>query len=110
MSILLGMANLCEAIVDAIEYGPIEAVKINTSFCPEAERSYRKIMKDLETEPAKTDVALSKTDENRAINKDVTVILDRNLMEYEEPKSSEDIVDETEEEAIRKAVEEKTCW
>ncbi len=39
MSILLGMANLCEAIVDAIEYGPIEAVKINTSFCPEAERS-----------------------------------------------------------------------
>ncbi len=67
-------------------------------------------MKDLETEPSKTDVALSKTDENRAINKDVTVILDRNLMEYEEPKSSEDIVDETEEEAIRKAVEEKTCW
>lgn len=28
---------------DTLQYGPVEAVKINTSFCPQAERDYRRI-------------------------------------------------------------------
>ncbi len=48
MSILLGLANMFQAVADTIEYGPIEAVKINTSLCPDAERSYREIMKNID--------------------------------------------------------------
>lgn len=28
---------------DTLQYGPIEAVKINTSICPQAERDYREV-------------------------------------------------------------------
>lgn len=41
---LLGLIRGLEALCDTIEYGPITAVKINTSVCPEAERSYQKVM------------------------------------------------------------------
>ena len=34
-----------EALVDTLEYGPIEAVKINTSFCPEYDREVRRLEK-----------------------------------------------------------------
>lgn len=41
---LLGLIRGLEALCDTIEYGPITAVKINTSICPEAERSYHQVM------------------------------------------------------------------
>lgn len=105
MSILLGLSNLFGALADTIEYGPAEAVKINTSFSPEAERSYRKIMKDLEKESNKTDVAISNTDSSDSMG-----IISKVVSDMGKQKSTEDIVDEAEEEAIRKAVEEKSCW
>ena len=45
---LLGIIRGLETLCDVIEYGPVEAAKINTSFCPEAERSYRKIMENID--------------------------------------------------------------
>lgn len=41
---LLGIIRGLEAVCDVIEHGPIAAVKINTSLCPEAERSYYQVM------------------------------------------------------------------
>lgn len=41
---LLGIIRGLEALCDTIEYGPITALKINTSVCPEAERSYHQVM------------------------------------------------------------------
>lgn len=32
-----------DVLADTVQYGPIEAAKINTSICPEAERSYREV-------------------------------------------------------------------
>lgn len=32
-----------DCLEDTLQYGPVEAVKINTSFCPQAERDYRRI-------------------------------------------------------------------
>ena len=45
---LLGIIRGLETLCDAIEYGPVEAVKINTSICPEAERASCKIMKNID--------------------------------------------------------------
>ena len=45
---LLGMIRCLEAVGDILEYGPVEAVRINTALVPEAERSYREIMKNID--------------------------------------------------------------
>lgn len=45
---LLGIIRCLDAVGDILEYGPVEAVKINTALVPEAERSYREIMKNID--------------------------------------------------------------
>lgn len=105
MSILLGICNVLEAVVDVLEYGPVEAAKINTSFCPEAERACRKIMKSSQKESYKTTTSFSETD-----SVDFTGIMSEIVSEVGKQRSADGIIDEIEEEAIRKAVEEKNCW
>jgi len=39
-----------EAVTDVIEFGPVKAAQINTSFCPEAERATARILNNLEKE------------------------------------------------------------
>ena len=46
--ILEGIIRGLEAVEDVLEYGPAEAVKINTAVIPEAEREYRRIIKSME--------------------------------------------------------------
>ena len=53
---LEGIIKGLEAVGDVLEYGPVEAVKINTSFSPEAERDYRRIMKSMEEKTETVDV------------------------------------------------------
>lgn len=43
-----GVIRGLEAVSDVIEYGPIEAAKINTSVIPQAERDYRRIMANID--------------------------------------------------------------
>lgn len=40
--------KLCDIAIDTINYGPFEAARINTSFCPEAERVSLRINKELQ--------------------------------------------------------------
>lgn len=46
--LLEGLIRGLEILADTIEYGPIEAAKINTSIIPQAERDYRRIMADID--------------------------------------------------------------
>ena len=43
-----GVIKGLETVSDVLEYGPEEAVKINTSVIPQAERDYRKIMANID--------------------------------------------------------------
>lgn len=105
MSILLGLANLFEVIADTIEYGPVEAVKINTSLSPEYERVIRRIGKDSEKKSYKADTGFSKTGSS-----DLMGSISKVVSDVGNQKSTENIIDEIEEEAIQKAVKEKSCW
>ena len=65
MSILLGLANAFQVVADVIEYGPLDAISINTSISPQAERDYRSIISG--TMPSSSE--LSKSEGNTG-NKD----------------------------------------
>lgn len=53
--ILDGIIRGLEAAEDVLEYGPVEAVKINTALIPEAERANRKIKKSMEKDWSATE-------------------------------------------------------
>lgn len=37
-----------DTAIDALEFGPVKAARINTSFCPQAERDYIRLNKEVE--------------------------------------------------------------
>lgn len=43
-----GVIRGLETVSDVLEYGPVEAVKINTSVVPQAERDYHRIMANID--------------------------------------------------------------
>lgn len=79
-----------EVVSDVIEFGPTKAVQINTSFSSEAERATTRILGDLE-----------KVD---SIN--ITSHEDISLVKNKE-RENESVIDQEEEEMIRKAMAEK---
>lgn len=76
-----GIIRGLETISDVIEYGPIEAVKINTSVIPQAERDYRRIMANIDK---RSNTPLSFVDDEKKSNllkseENIDVIADRKL-------------------------------
>ncbi|MCI8359182.1 MAG: hypothetical protein HFI51_13710 [Lachnospiraceae bacterium] len=59
-----GVIKGLETVCDVLEYGPVEAVKINTSVIPQAERDYRKIMANID-KPSSTS-SFSGNDEKKS--------------------------------------------
>ena len=56
-----------DTAIDALEFGPVKAVRINTSFCPQAERDYIRL--DRETKEA-LDRACEEPEEMKAEEKE----------------------------------------
>ncbi len=89
-----------ETVCDVIQYGPLEAMDIARSGCPEAERATREIMQSISksSETASSSVEYQANDRiNRSGNTEFN-------------KEYETCLEESEEEIIRKAVAEKSCW
>ena len=82
-----------EAVGDVIEFGPVKAVQINTSFCPEAERDTARILGNLERENYTS----------TRLYTEPTVIEDNKSV-------NESVLDKEEEDMIRKAVAEKSHY
>lgn len=59
-----GVIKGLETVCDVLEYGPVEAVKINTSVIPQAERDYHKIMANID-KPSSTS-SFSGNDEKKS--------------------------------------------
>lgn len=98
---LLGIIRGLEALCDVIEYGPVEAVKINTSLCPEAERATKKIIRSIanDEEDARTSSSMYKAGNGTSGSQSTA-----HSREYESG------LEESEEEMINKAVAEKGGW
>lgn len=79
-----------EVVSDVIEFGPTKAVQINTSFSPEAERATTRILGDLE----------------KVDSMNITSHEDISLVKNKE-RENESVIDQEEEEMIKKAVTEK---
>lgn len=82
---LLGIIRGLETLCDVIEYGPVEAIKINTSVFPEAERAAREVRKSLDSssksdEKSKDDKAKKKTEKEN--------VADPNIVDEEEELTS----------------------
>lgn len=76
-----GVIRGLETLSDVLEYGPIEAAKINTSVCPEAERDYRRIMADID-KPSNTSLSSVNNEEKSHLLKSEekdNVIIDKEI-------------------------------
>ncbi len=82
-----------EAVSDVIEFGPVKAIQINTSFFPEAERDTTRILGNLEKGNYMS----------TGPHTDTPVI-------KEKKSGNESVIDQAEEDMISKAVAEKGCY
>ena len=104
-----GIIGGLEAVSDAIEFGPSEAFRINTSVCPEAERDCKRILRDIDKPNSKTNetlllsplLAMKADDKTQKISKSENISFEKKYETY---------MEESEEEMISKAVAEKSCW
>lgn len=46
--------KVLDCAIDTLNYGPLEAARINTSFCPQAERDYKEVNKKVQKEIDRT--------------------------------------------------------
>ena len=89
-----------ETVCDVIQYGPLEAMDIATSVCPEAERATREIMQSLSESSETASSSVEYQTNDRTSRNGNT----------EFGKEYETCLDESEEEMISRAVAEKSCW
>lgn len=82
-----------EVVSDVIEFGPVKAAQINTSFIPEAERATARILSNLE----KDNYGSTRPHTNTPIIK-------------EKMSKDELVLDQMEEDMINKAVSEKGAY
>ena len=88
-----------EVVSDVIEFGPVKAVQINTSFSPEAERDTSRILGNLEKENYMS--TKSHTDPFAVIARK------RENVKVNSKSENESVLDQEEEDMINKAVAEK---
>ena len=99
-----------EMLADTIEYGPVKAFEINTSFCPQAERETIRMNREFQKKKDKSPVYDSTEPEKEATDGRSQKIYGSNSIIQGVKLTCETGIDEAEEEMINQAVADKGHW